>query len=208
MKYCSKCKQNKDLAEFNKNKTTKDGLQHYCKECKAQYKYPEKLKEYYDTHKVVILAQTKIRQEITNRDQYLAYQKEYHQQNYETNKTEILEYFRQHYKKNKSKIRVRQEKWRKANPKKLVVKEARRRGRKAKADGQFTHDDIILIYQKQNGKCFYCGEVLNSKFDIDHKIPLSRGGSNWPENLCCACARCNRSKHTKTVEEFISITSK
>src|SRR5205823_5650112 len=194
MKFCTKCRQYKDLTEFSKNKTTKDGLQHYCKECKAKYKYPKKLKEYYNKHKTVILAQTKIRQEITNRDQYLTYQKEYHQKNYDENKEQILDYWRQHYKKNKNKIKARCDRWRRNNLKKVSVISQQYRARKLKADGFFTLEDIEKIYIAQNGKCFYCHKELNGKFDIDHKIPLSRDGSNWPENLCCSCKSCNCSK--------------
>lgn len=36
MKICLKCKENKNLFEFNKNKTNKDGLQNYCKNCKRK----------------------------------------------------------------------------------------------------------------------------------------------------------------------------
>ena len=37
MKKCSKCKIQKPLTEFNKDKTKKDGLDNKCKTCKAQY---------------------------------------------------------------------------------------------------------------------------------------------------------------------------
>jgi len=33
-KKCSKCKNNKPLKDFSKNKNSKDGYHHYCKKCK------------------------------------------------------------------------------------------------------------------------------------------------------------------------------
>jgi len=36
MKICLKCKKEKELDEFNKNKTSKDGYQSYCKSCKKE----------------------------------------------------------------------------------------------------------------------------------------------------------------------------
>jgi len=37
---------------------------------------------------------------------------------------------------------------------------------------------------------------------IEHRIPLSRGGTDAFKNLWPACAFCNRSKHNRTVAEF------
>ena len=44
MKICKKCKKEKEIINFHKNKRTKDGLNDYCKPCKSEYlkrnKYP------------------------------------------------------------------------------------------------------------------------------------------------------------------------
>jgi 5-methylcytosine-specific restriction endonuclease McrA len=36
----------------------------------------------------------------------------------------------------------------------------------------------------------------------DHKIPLTRGGSDYIENIALSCGPCNFRKHTKTDTEF------
>lgn len=61
LKYCSCCKQTKDVSEFYKNKAQHDGLTNYCKEChraaKKQYRQNNLLKirkanqKYYQKHK-------------------------------------------------------------------------------------------------------------------------------------------------------------
>ena len=43
--------------------------------------------------------------------------------------------------------------------------------------------------------CAYCGTSLESKVEIDHVIPVSKGGSSWPSNLVPACRSCNARKH-------------
>jgi 5-methylcytosine-specific restriction endonuclease McrA len=79
-----------------------------------------------------------------------------------------------------------------------------RRARKMNAEGSHTQSDIDLIYSEQEGRCFYCGITLH-EYEVDHMHPLSRGGSNNPDNLCCSCMTCNRSKADKTIPEWESI---
>jgi hypothetical protein len=49
--------------------------------------------------------------------------------------------------------------------------------------------------------CTYCG-TTEGAFEIDHIHPVSRGGENDLDNLCVACAPCNRSKRNLLVSEW------
>ncbi|MCS7205130.1 MAG: HNH endonuclease [Leptospiraceae bacterium] len=45
------------------------------------------------------------------------------------------------------------------------------------------------------GICYYCGRKFKpSELTMDHKIPLSRGGSSTKENLVPCCKECNSKK--------------
>jgi len=79
--------------------------------------------------------------------------------------------------------------------------QSRRRARAMQADGSYTAKDIMALHEQQQGHCAYCNDLLTA-YDVDHKQPLSRGGSNWPPNLCLACPPCNTRKHDKTESEF------
>ncbi len=51
--------------------------------------------------------------------------------------------------------------------------------------------------------CVYCGQDISDGYHIDHKTPVSRGGTNAADNLHLTCARCNISKGSMTHEEFL-----
>ena len=92
-------------------------------------------------------------------------------------------------------------------PKGRVSKNAslhRYKARKKSSGGSFTVEDIKDLYATQGGRCYYCRIDIEAGYHIDHMLPISRGGTNGPENLALACAPCNLSKHTKTAEEFIA----
>jgi hypothetical protein len=62
--------------------------------------------------------------------------------------------------------------------------------------------DVKALRDSQDNRCAYCRVELTDGAHIDHKIPLSRGGSHQLENLCWACPTCNMRKGRKTPEEF------
>jgi len=53
--------------------------------------------------------------------------------------------------------------------------------------------------------CTYCGKALAwEQAEIDHYVPLSKGGVHEDSNLRIACKTCNRSKHAKLPEKFLA----
>ena len=70
---------------------------------------------------------------------------------------------------------------------------------------KFTYREKCEVYARSNGRCAICGEHLQfNKMTIDHKTPLSKGGTNAMSNLQAACLSCNRSKCDMTPAEFFS----
>ena len=60
------------------------------------------------------------------------------------------------------------------------------------------------IYQKTGGHCYLCGEFVGfDSFEVEHNIPVSKGGSDELENLFCACHCCNTIKRDIYPEDFI-----
>jgi 5-methylcytosine-specific restriction endonuclease McrA len=109
---------------------------------------------------------------------------------------------RERYAKNPLPKKKKAAEWHAKNPGKAIAIRQNRRARKLGAEGRFTEADVQRIFQEQGGRCAYCKDLLTKGFHRDHKIPLIRGGTNWPSNIACACQRCNLRKHHLTEEEF------
>lgn len=92
--------------------------------------------------------------------------------------------------------------WKENNPEKLRVLANRRRARELQAEGSHTAADVRAQYKSQKGKCWYCGKKVGDKYHVDHRVPLSRGGSNAPDNLVVTCPRCNLSKNDRLPHEW------
>lgn len=65
------------------------------------------------------------------------------------------------------------------------------------------------LLQDSGGGCFYCKTPLVFwQVIVEHKTPLSRGGTNKYENLAAACWSCDSKKGSMTAEEFMAAAPK
>lgn len=63
----------------------------------------------------------------------------------------------------------------------------------------------LNVFEKTNGRCAYCGCILDyNTFHIDHIIPKSKSQNNSSDinNLMPACQDCNLIKSNLNLEEF------
>lgn len=59
------------------------------------------------------------------------------------------------------------------------------------------------VIEAFENRCAYCQssqELIGAFFEIDHIIPLAKGGQTVEENLCWCCPLCNRYKGATTIE--------
>ncbi|HEX6853357.1 MAG TPA: HNH endonuclease [Candidatus Polarisedimenticolaceae bacterium] len=55
------------------------------------------------------------------------------------------------------------------------------------------------IFYRDRNRCQYCGRVFaQQELNLDHVVPLSRGGASTWENVVCACIACNSRKGNRT----------
>ncbi len=116
--------------------------------------------------------------------------------NRDRNKT--LAYLKDWYAKNAEEVRARQ---RRKNAEDIASFRARRatqtRNRRARIlgnGGTHTLEDVKRIHDGQKGRCWWCSKLVKGKYEVDHRIPVAKGGTNGPDNLVISCSACNRSK--------------
>jgi len=59
------------------------------------------------------------------------------------------------------------------------------------------------VWIRDNGICQYCGKEINddADFEVDHVIPLSKGGADRYDNMVCSCKKCSQLKGDKSPAE-------
>lgn len=178
-KICTKCKESKPATNefFGYESKGRGGLRSICKVCRK----------------------------VETQERYAAnpdYNRKYYLANQERLKQRARDFGADH----KEEVRARVREWRNNNVERARESKRasvlRRIARKHGAVGNHTADDVGRQYEAQKGKCYYCGVKVDDAYHVDHVIPLSRGGSNGPENIVIACKNCNQSKGGKLPHEW------
>jgi len=186
LKKCARCRIEKDVSEFGKKSSEKDGLQRWCKECR---------KEYYREYKE------------KNYDRLTSYQKLYR----ESNKDLIQIRNKNYYAKNKDFISERR-RYIASTPdgyKRQWCYRTREKHKRIGYDVQLSSDDLFKIIKNINN-CEICGCLLewwptgkasNESPTLDR---LNNEQCINENNIQVLCLKCNTMKHNNTIPELIN----
>jgi 5-methylcytosine-specific restriction endonuclease McrA len=97
-------------------------------------------------------------------------------------------------------MRARSQRWSKENRHRKLIHQTTRRAFLEGAPGSFTSMEWARLCFEYSYACAYCG--LWKPLTVGHRTPLTRGGSNYIDNILPACRPCNSRKGTRTESEF------
>lgn len=76
----------------------------------------------------------------------------------------------------------------------------RKRDHMKRAGEPFNQGIWDIVKMKYDNACIYCGSREN--ITVEHRLPVSLGGTNDFHNLAPACLSCNSSKRNKREDEY------
>lgn len=208
-KVCSKCHRDLPVSEFHTHNGTSDRLQSKCRSCvkayRAEYylKNQERLREYSATFYAANATDVKAYQRgYAERNQFAIRErgKKYRSG---PNRDVVLAKKRVDYLANKDR-RLAQCKLHKAqHPEYARRSHHHRRAQKFGVSGTFTARSVIEKFAFFGWCCYLCGTAGTiHTLEIDHRKPMSRGGTNWIANIAPACSGCNQKKRQRTEQEY------
>lgn len=113
-------------------------------------------------------------------------------------------YWGERYENDKERILKVAENWRQKNREKVRTYWRNRHARLKNAGGSHTAQDVWDIFEKQKFLCVGCDtDLKETTYHVDHIHPISKGGTNWPDNLQILCPTCNTSKAAKTPDKWV-----
>lgn len=220
-KQCCRCKEVKSVVEFNKKNKATDGLMYYCKACqsieweKNRDRNNASDRRYYAAHRDQRLAKTEryrytskgltVPKDILDRcakpkshrtptearEAELARVRQYKQEHREQMHQKYAEYVRSPRGRETSRLRSRKY-------------HTRVRG----LTTSLNQYHVLMLLHFQDNKCACCGEMFTEKrkYEIDHVVPVSKGGPLTFDNVQLLCRSCNARKRDHVIRYIPSIS--
>jgi len=130
-----------------------------------------------------------------NRDRRIAHMRAYKKRTWETRRAHEKAYYAAHPEKALAKYK----KYRQRHPEKVIESTAIRRARiNGGAIVKFTVTQLRARLSMYGGRCWMCGKPGKQ---VDHVIPLAKGGPHVLANLRPACGKCNRKKGARRLTQ-------
>lgn len=196
-KRCTRCKRSRSLQQFGVDRKRKDGLNLWCKACKAKARRREYLRVKLESScgvqlrldlDIKVCARCKTLKVLNDfgRDKH---RKDGHAP-YCLACSRIL--MSETWLRNRQAWTARNLKWRRENRRAALDIAQRRLARqKSAATVPFTKDQLLAKWDYWGRRCWICGEEATS---TDHVKPLSKGGAHMLCNLRPICRPCNSTK--------------
>lgn len=180
---------------------------------KNREKIRARSKARYEAKRTEILEQQKQRRD-ANLDHFHQVERERYWEQVEIRRERSKRYYRnnkaKHYeavKRYRQQHRDRETTWKKRwlanHPEKRRVAVRNNKSRRRKGAGRYTLEQLFMKYSFHGWRCYLCSTPVTFKTSHpDHRIPISRGGSNWIANIAPACISCNLRKNRRTESEY------
>jgi len=74
--------------------------------------------------------------------------------------------------------------------------------RVAKRETDITPEFLVHLKNRIGDICPYCLEYNIGKWELDHIVPVSKGGTHTQDNVLFCCSDCNKKKSDKYIDEI------
>ena len=68
---------------------------------------------------------------------------------------------------------------------------------------KLTREERQTVLDRFCGRCAYCGkQITMQELNVDHLVPIRKGGEDMLYNMYPSCRSCNQAKSTLDIEQF------
>jgi 5-methylcytosine-specific restriction endonuclease McrA len=185
MRFCTKCETHKPLTDFRVDLRVKAGVTGNCIPCNREYQRKLQAKK-----------------RAADPEKHRAYKRDWYARNLETQRAYVASKARARWARDPEGELLKQRLKYKESP--FRMQEAARKRRAQHSGGAgLTEDQWLQILEINDNRCAYC-LVQSTDLEVDHVVPLAKGGTHEESNIVPACSECNTSKNDKLLLEIFA----